>query len=148
MKLHTIMIIALGAILYSEACIPPPGSPTTTTQKAATTTKATTTTTKTPTLKFVIVDFIGKAVTNGKVVWEKSTECPDTAFTIKADKTASIEYTDKCGKLKTIDGEVDGKKCGSFATDTAQPIPIFYLKTKASSGDGNCEFASSPRILE
>ena len=99
-----------------------------------------------PTIKFVIVDFIGKAVTDGKVTWEKA-ECPETTFKIDAFKTATIEYTAKCGKLKTIDGKSDAKECAQFATETAQPISTFYLKTKTGSGAGNCEFASNPKIL-
>ena len=99
-----------------------------------------------PTIKFVIVDFIGKAVTDGKITWEK-TDCADSTFTVDASKTATIEYTAKCGKLKTIEGKSDGKACGKFETETAQPLPTFYIKTKTGSGDGNCEFASNPKII-
>ena len=95
-----------------------------------------------PTMKFVIVDFIGKAVTDGKVAWETA-ECEST-FKIDADfKTATIEYTAKCGKLKTIDGKSDGTACTQFAKETAQPIPTFYVKTES----GKCVFADNPKIL-
>jgi hypothetical protein len=92
------------------------------------------------------VEFIGKAVTDGKITWEK-TACADSTFTVDASKTATIEYTAKCGKLKTIEGKSDGKDCAKFETETAQPVPTFYIKTKTGSGTGNCEFASNPKIL-
>ena len=98
-----------------------------------------------PTIKFVIVDFIGKAVTGGKITWEK-TACAESTFKLDASKTATIEYTAKCGKLKSIEGSSDGKACAKFETETAQPFPTFYIKTKTGSGDGNCEFASNPKI--
>lgn len=97
-----------------------------------------------PTIKFVIVDFIGKGVTAGKVNWEKA-ECKEMEFTIAAGfKTATIEYTAKCGKLKSIEGESTGiGACTKFETETAQPIPTFYVKEDA----GKCLFATSPKIL-
>ena len=101
-----------------------------------------------PTLKFVIVDFHDKAATEGKVVWEKDTVCPTSTFTIDASKTTTVEYTSKCGKLKTIDVKSDAKECDQFKTETDQPIPTFYLKAKADgTADGKCELASNPKIL-
>ena len=81
-----------------------------------------------PTLTFVIADYIGKKLTKGKVIWEKP-ECGEMAFEIAEFKTTTIEYTAKCGKLKTIEGVSDGiGACTKFETDTAQPIPAFYIK--------------------
>ena len=95
-----------------------------------------------PTIKFVIVDFIGKAVTEGSVAWEKA-DCAASTFTVDAFKAATIEYTAKCGKLKTIDAKSDGTACTQFGTETAQPIKTFYMKTKG----GKCVFADNPKIL-
>merc|ERR1712088_533019 len=101
-----------------------------------------------PTLKFVIVDFHDKAATEGKVVWEKDTVCPTSTFTIDASKTTTVEYTSKCGKLKTIDVKSDAKECDQFKTETDQPIPTFYLKAKADgTAAGKCELDSNPKIL-
>merc|ERR1711874_386204 len=101
-----------------------------------------------PTLKFVIVDFHDKAATEGKVVWEKDTVCPTSTFTIDASKTTTVEYTSKCGKLKTIDVKSDAKECDQFKTETDQPIPTFYIKAKADgTAAGKCELASNPKIL-
>ena len=95
-----------------------------------------------PTIKFVIVDFIGKAVTEGSVAWEKA-DCAASTFKVDAFKTATIEYTAKCGKLKSIDAKSDGTACTQFATETAQPIKTFYMKTV----DTKCVFADNPKIL-
>ena len=99
-----------------------------------------------PTMKFVIVNFIGKAMNDGEVTWENSA-CAVSKFRMDAFKTATIEYTAKCGKLKYIEGISDASSCATFETETAQPLPIFYVKTKTGSGAGNCEFASNPKIL-
>ena len=101
-----------------------------------------------PSLINLIVDFHDKAVTDGKVVREKNTVCPDSTFKMDASKTTTVEYTSKCGKLKTIDVKSDAKDCDQFKTETDQPIPTFYLKAKADgTADGKCELASNPKIL-
>ena len=97
-----------------------------------------------PTLKFVIVDFNDHAVTEGKVVWEHNTVCPDASFMIDASKTATIEYTSKCGNLVSIEGKSNAVDCEKFETATEQPIPSFFLKAKTGTTDGSCEFASNP----
>ena len=101
-----------------------------------------------PTIKFVIVDFIGKGVAEGKVAWEK-TECGTMDFKIEAGfKTTTIEYTAKCGKLKTIDGKGNDPAvaCTQFKTETAQPIPTFYVKADPADAK-KCLFATNPKIL-
>ena len=155
MYVYTVLIFTV-AILPSEACVAIPGwiqgiiggggggSATTTTMTS--TAKPTTTTEVKPTmLKFKIWDAIGKAVT-GTVKWEKSV-CADSSFQITAGKNVTIEYTAECGKLKSIEGESDGKACEMFNKETDQPIPPFYVKTKAGAGAGNCEFAPLPPAL-
>ena len=101
-----------------------------------------------PTIKFVIVDFIGKGVDKGKIAWEK-TECGTMDFKIEAGfKTTTIEYTAKCGKLKTIDGKGNDPAvaCTQFKTETAQPIPTFYVKADPADAK-KCLFATNPKIL-
>lgn len=148
MYIYTVLI-AIVAVLPSEACVGAGAIPgwiqgiigggggggTTTT-----TTMATTTTTegKPATLKFVIVDLIGKAVTSGSVKWEKSV-CAATSFNIAGGKNVTIEYTAECGNLMSIDGDSDGKACETFKTEIARPI-LFQVKTKTGAGAGNCEF--------
>lgn len=160
------VLIAIVAVLPSEACVGAGAIPgwiqgiigggggggttaTTTTMTTTTTTEegkpTTTTMTKTTTsegkpatLKFVIVDLIGKAVTSGSVKWEKSV-CAATSFNIAGGKNVTIEYTAECGNLMSIDGDSDGKACETFKTEIARPI-LFQVKTKTGAGAGNCEF--------
>ena len=157
MYIYTVLI-ASALVLQSEACVAIPGwiqgiiggggggGSATTITMTSTTAKPTTTTEGKPTmLQFKIWDAVGKAV-RGTVKWEKSV-CPDSSFKIVAGKNVTIEYTAECGKLKSIEGESDGKACEMFNKETAQPIPPFYVKTKAGAGTGNCEFAPLPPAL-
>ena len=98
-----------------------------------------------PTNKFVIVNFVNFVI-DGEVTWENSA-CAVIRFKIDASKTTTIEYTAKCGKLKSFEVASDTKDCGKFETETAQPIPTFYVKSKTGSGHGNCEIAANPKIL-
>ena len=155
MYIYTVLIFTV-AVLPSEACVGGwiqgiiggggGGGSATTTTMPSTTAKPTTTTEGKPTmLNFKIWDAVGKAVT-GTVKWEKSV-CKASSFKIDAGKNVPIEYTAECGKLISIEGESGGKACEMFNKETAQPIPPFYVKTKAGAGAGNCEFAPLPPAL-
>ena len=99
-----------------------------------------------PTIKFVIVDFTNPKnnPVTGTVTWENTDVCPLQTFNIEALKTVTIEYTAKCGKLKSIAGN-DGAPCAPFGKEIAQPITTFYVKKDTTIN--KCEFSTSPKIL-
>ena len=99
-----------------------------------------------PTIKFVIVDFTNPKnnPVTGTVTWENTDVCPLQTFNIEALKTVTIDYTAKCGKLKSIAGN-DGAPCAPFGKEIAQPITTFYVKKDTTIN--KCEFSTSPKSL-